>query len=91
MWDETKREKVLRERGIDIGAIPYRFFATAYVEETETALRAINVRAGHLISVIFALWGNEALVIKTAYLTTPQQRRRYDDFRKSYLTSQARK
>ncbi|MCK1737846.1 BrnT family toxin [Bradyrhizobium sp. 138] len=64
IWDEPKRLANLDKHGMDFADLNDRFFDTALVRQAAlNRYRAIGVNIRGVISVIFAIYGNEAVSI----------------------------
>jgi len=80
VWDETKRAKNLRERGLDFASVSMEFFAEATVVEAKKGRsKAIGMFEGRLLTVIFKPLGREALSVVSMRRASRKERIVYDE------------
>lgn len=66
VWDELKRQKVLRERGYDLADIDESFLEIARIKPAHSGrFRATAPLHGELVTVIFKPLGIEAVSLVT--------------------------
>jgi hypothetical protein len=79
IWDEPKRLANRDKHGMDFVDLNERFFDTAVVLETKlNRYRAIGVNIRGVISVIFAVYGKEAVSIISMRRAGKRERELYE-------------
>ncbi|TFV42622.1 hypothetical protein E4K66_01080 [Bradyrhizobium frederickii] len=79
IWDESKRLANLDKHGMDFADLNDRFFDTALVlQAARNRYRAIGVNIRGVISVIFAIYGNEAVSIISMRPASKKERQLYE-------------
>lgn len=79
IWDEPKRLANLDKHGMDFADLNDRFFDTALVlQAARNRYRAIGVNIRGVISVIFAIYGNEAVSIISMRPASKKERELYE-------------
>jgi uncharacterized DUF497 family protein len=79
VWDEPKRQKVLKERGYDLADIDEDFFETARIVPGHSGrFKAIGPFRGNIVTVVFTPLGSEAVSLVTMWRTTQDERQSYD-------------
>jgi uncharacterized DUF497 family protein len=79
-WDEPKREKNLKERGMDFADVSEDFFADAVIVSAKTGrYMAIGFLGERMISVVFKALGTEALSIISMRSASRKERKAYDE------------
>lgn len=79
IWDEPKRLANLDKHGMDFADLNDRFFDTALVlQAARKRYRAIGVNIRGVISVIFAIYGNEAVSIISMRPASKKERELYE-------------
>lgn len=64
IWDENKRQSNLEKHGFDFADLPLKFFLnTTYKPVKNGRYIVVNIYNGHKITVIFSIYGKEALSI----------------------------
>ena len=64
VWDETKRQSNLRNRGLDFADIPYEFFLGSRIDKARHGrLKAVGLFRDMVLTVIFKPLGSEAISI----------------------------
>jgi uncharacterized protein len=83
VWDEPKRLANLDKHGMDFADLNERFFDTALVLPARyDRYRAIGVNMRGVISVIFAIYGKEAVSIISMRAASKAERRLYEENRR---------
>ena len=79
IWDEPKRFANLDKHGMDFADLNEKFFDTALVLNTYgRRYRAIGVNIRGVISVIFAVYGTEAVSIISMRPANKRERELYE-------------
>jgi len=79
IWDEPKRIANLDKHGMDFADINEKFFDTALVLSAfKRRYRAIGVNIRGVISVIFAVYGTEAVSIISMRPANKRERELYE-------------
>lgn len=79
IWDEPKRLANLDKHGMDFADLNDRFFGTALVlQAARNRYRAIGVSIRGVISVIFAIYGKEAVSIISMRPASKKERELYE-------------
>ena len=79
IWDEPKRIANLDKHGMDFADLNEKFFDTALVLNTYgRRYRAIGVNIRGVISVIFAVYGTEAVSIISMRPANKRERELYE-------------
>jgi uncharacterized DUF497 family protein len=79
IWDEPKRLANLDKHGMDFADLNDRFFDTALVLDAHgKRYRAIGVNIRGVISVIFAVYGKEAVSIISMRPANKKERELYE-------------
>lgn len=83
IWDEPKRLANLDKHGMDFGDLNERFFDTALVRKARlNRYQAIGVNMRGVISVVFAVYGAEAVSIISMRAASKSERDLYEENRR---------
>lgn len=75
-WDEPKRQKVLQERGLDFASVTRAFLAAAILVAERDGRRLVVGRLeGHVVAVVIAPLGTEAVAIVTMRSASKAERK----------------
>ena len=79
VWDEPKRQRNLRERGLDFADVDLDFFAVSTMAEAKNGRsRAIGEFRGKLVTVIFKPLGSEAISVISMRRASRKERSVYE-------------
>ena len=77
VWDEPKRQAVLRERGLDFAEVTPEFLVSAELVAVRGDRRlVVGLLGGRAVAVVYAPLGSEAVSIVTMRPANPKERRR---------------
>lgn len=83
IWDEPKRLANLDKHGMDFADLTERFFDTALVRRARlNRYQAIGVNIRGVISVVFAVYGAEAVSIISMRAASKAERDLYEENRR---------
>ncbi|MCC8959620.1 BrnT family toxin [Bradyrhizobium sp. Pear77] len=83
IWDEPKRLANLDKHGMDFADLNERFFDTALVRKVRlNRYQAIGVNIRGVISVVFAVYGAEAVSIISMRAASKAERDLYEENRR---------
>jgi len=78
VWDEPKRQRNLRERGLDFADVDLEFFAASIMAEAKKGRsRAIGEFRGKIVTVIFKPLGSEAISVISMRPASRNERKAY--------------
>jgi uncharacterized DUF497 family protein len=78
VWDEPKRQRNLRERGLDFADLNLEFFAkSAVLGARDGRLKAIGEFQGLVLAVIFKRLGTEAISVISMRRADRKERKRH--------------
>lgn len=79
-WDEPKRLKTLRERGLDFADLTEAFFtASLVVPAKQDRWMAIGPMLDGVIAVVFIVLGTEGLSVISMRPASRKERKRYEE------------
>lgn len=81
IWDDNKRRANLDKHGIDFAdlAVEFEMDTALVVPARDRRFKALGRFRGAIISVIFAVYGREAVSLISARLASRKERKRYDE------------
>ncbi|WP_243430112.1 BrnT family toxin [Acetobacter sacchari] len=78
-WDEPKRLKTKRERGLDFADLTEDFFLSALlIPAKQNRMMAIGPFSDGTISVVFVALGTEGLSVISMRPASPKERKQYE-------------
>jgi uncharacterized DUF497 family protein len=79
VWDEPKRRTNLAKHGFDFADLSLDFFDGAFVRATRVErAEAVGPHGQHVITVVFARLGSEAISVISMRRASRQERRAYE-------------
>jgi uncharacterized DUF497 family protein len=83
IWDERKRLANLDKHGMNFADLNERFFETALVRKAKlNRYQAIGVNIRGVISVVFAIYGKEAVSVVSMRAASEEERELYEESRR---------